>query len=113
MKNTYNWKIDAMDRYPTQNSLTGVVHTIHWRMYAISDQVDGDNEPYTADVFGIYNLGEPDVENYIEYADLTQSIVEGWLENGLDVAQIKARLDDKISQLITPSNLTEAPPWAN
>ena len=114
MANTYNWEINAMDRYPTQDSLTGVVHTIHWRMYATSDQTGEDNEPYTANVFGAYNLSEPEAENYIEYEDLTQSIVEGWLENGnLDVEQIKSDLDDQINKLITPSNLTEAPPWTN
>tara|TARA_R110001592_G_scaffold271495_1_gene538042 strand:+ start:380 stop:727 length:348 start_codon:yes stop_codon:yes gene_type:complete len=113
MANTYNWEINAMDRYPTQDSLTGVVHTIHWRMYATSDQAGEDGDPYTANVFGTYNLAEPDTENYIEYANLTQSIVEGWLDSNLDVAQIQSGLDDQINQLITPSNLTEAPPWTN
>lgn len=114
MANTYNWKIDAMDRHPTQDSLTGVVHTIHWRMSAISDQTGEDGNLYTADTYGSCSLGEADTENYTEYADLTQSIVEGWLENSdLDVAQIQSSLDDQINQLITPSNLTEVPPWTD
>ena len=112
MANTYNWEINAMDRYPTQNSLTGVVHTIHWRMHAISDQKSEDGSLYTASVFGAYNLAEPDAGNYTEYEDLTQSIVEGWLENGnLDIEQIKSDLDDQINLLIAPINLQEAPPW--
>ena len=114
MANTYNWEINAMDRYPTQNSLTGVVHTIHWRMNTISDQKSEDGSLYTATVFGTYDLGEPEAENYIEYEDLTQSIVEGWLENGdLDIAQIKSDLDDQINLLIAPINLQEAPPWTD
>lgn len=114
MTNTYNWIISSMDRYPTQNSLTGVVHTIHWRMTATSDQTGEDGNPYTADTYGTCSLAEADTENYTEYTDLTQSIVEGWLENSdLDVAQIQSGLDSKIDQLITPSNLTEAPPWTN
>ena len=114
MANTYNWEINSMDRYPTQNTLTGVVHTIHWRMRAISDQKSEDGSLYTASVFGAYSLAEPDAENYIEYEDLTQSIVEGWLENSnLDVAKLKSDLDDQINRLITPLNLTEVPPWTN
>lgn len=111
MANTYNWKISAMDRYPTQNTLTGVVHTIHWRMTATSDQNQPDGNPYIADTFGAYSLGEPDADNFVEYTGLTQSIVEGWLEGGLDVTGIKSGLDAQIDDLINPSNLTEAPPW--
>lgn len=111
MANTYKWRIDAMDRYPTQNSLTGVVHTVHWRMTATSDQTGQDGNPYIADTFGAYNLGDPDTGNYTEYTGLTQTIVEGWLESGMDVTQIKNGLDERISGFITPSNLTEAPPW--
>lgn len=113
MANTYTWKIDAMDRYPTQNSLTGVVHTVHWRMSAISDQTGQDGNPYVTSTFGDYRLAEPDTGSYTEYTGLTQAVVEGWLENGLDTEQIKSQLDDQINQQITPQNLTESPPWEN
>jgi len=113
MTNTYNWIISAMDRYPTQDSLTGVIHTIHWRVSAVSDQMGEDGNPYTADTYGACSLGEPEAENYIEYEDLTQSTVEGWLESILDVAEIQSNLDSKIDQLINPTNLTDSPPWLN
>lgn len=113
MSNTYNWKVSALDRYPTQNELSGVVHTIHWRMSAISDQTGENGNPYTAETYGAYNLGEPDTGSYIEYTGLTQATVEGWLEDGLDVVEIKSGLDDQINNKITPTNLTDAPPWVS
>ena len=111
MSNTYNWKVSALDRYPTQNELSGVVHTIHWRMSATSDQTNENGNPYTAETYGAYNLGEPDADTFTDYTELTQEIVEGWLEEGLDVVQIKSGLDDQINDKITPTNLTDAPPW--
>lgn len=111
MTNTYNWIISAMDRYPTQNSLTGVIHTIHWRMTATSDKTGEDGNLYTADTYGACSLGEAQAENYIEYEYLTQSTVEDWLESTLDVAEIKSGLDSKIDKLINPTNLTDSPPW--
>lgn len=54
-----------------------------------------------------YNEGDP----FIEYADLTKEDVIGWLESGLDVDDIKSKLDQEIYDKKNPVNEYLNPNW--
>jgi len=113
MPNTYSWTINALDTYPTQDSLTDVVYNIHWGLTATSDQNDADGNAYTANSIGTQTVAAPDAEDYTDFDDLTQAIVEGWLEaSDLDVTAIKASLDAQITEKITPTSVTKQLPTA-
>jgi len=91
---TYKWIISQMNEYPTtSDNLTDVVFTVHWRRQA--EQIDGD-KTWFAETYGAQSIPSPSPDNFTPYADLTQAIVEGWLESGLDVAVIDASLDGQI-----------------
>jgi hypothetical protein len=113
MANTYSWQINALDTYPTQDSLTDVVYNVHWGLTATSDQTDADGNAYTATSIGTQTVAAPDADDYTAFDDLTQSIVEGWLEaSDLDVDGLKASLDSQVEELITPTSVTRQLPTA-
>ena len=113
MANTYSWIINALDTYPTQDSLADVVYNIHYGLTAESDQTDADGNAYTASSIGTQAVAEPDADNYTAFENLTQEIVEAWLEAGdLDVEAIKEGLDFQIAEKITPTSVTKQLPTA-
>lgn len=112
MTNTYTWTINKLDVRPTEESLSDVVYNVHWSYTVTSDQKDPEGEAYSATSIGTQVVGAPDPDNYTAFDDLTQSIVEAWLEESdLDVDAIKAGLDAKILEKITPTSVTKNPPW--
>jgi hypothetical protein len=115
MANTYNWIVEQMDCYPTYESQTDVVFTVHWRCNATSDQthvVNGQTVPYTATIYStqglIYTAGSP----YTPYAQLTQQQVLGWIwTSGVDQTATQAALDGMIENQINPIVVSPALPW--
>lgn len=112
MANTYSWVINALDTYPTQNSLSDVVYNIHWGLVATSDQTDAEGNAYTASSIGTQTIAAPEAEGFTAFKDLTQEIVEAWLEaSDLNLDDLKASLDTQITEKITPTSVTKATPW--
>lgn len=112
MANTYTWQINALDTNPTQGDLANVVYNIHWGLVAASDQTDANGNAYTADSIGTQTVPAPTGEDFTAFEDLTQEIVEAWLEaSDLDVEAIKASLDSQIAEAITPTSVTKSAPW--
>lgn len=109
MANTYNWVISALECYPQHEGHSDVVFTVHWRRQA----TDGT---HFADVYGSQSVTlDPDAP-FTPYADLTQVIVEGWLEDAMGaerVAEMDASLDKQIEDQINPPILRPALPWAS
>lgn len=106
MANTYNWKINALDAKVSVDDVQNVVYTVHWCLIATSE-----NEEHTVSNIGTHSV-EYDADNFVPYEDLTEEIVIGWLEDGLDVDSMKASLDAQIEKLITPQEITYTDPFA-
>jgi len=110
MANSYTWIIEQMDCYPT-NPQPDCVFNVHWRCNA----VDEATPPNQATIYGvqtvIYNSAEP----YIPYAQLTPSIVIGWVQEAMGpegVAEVQANLDAQIAMLENPPVVSPPLPWA-
>ena len=74
MANTYAWDCRTVDVYPTHDSNSDVVYNVHWRLNATSDQtheVDGEDVPYTASVYGTQNISTDDIEKFKAYSPKT------------------------------------------
>lgn len=114
MANTYSWHINALDVRPTQDSLTDVVYNIHWKLSATAPNLDDNSNPlYVANSIGTQTVAAPDSDNFTAFEDLTQEIVETWLEaSDLDVEAIKASLDAQLVEKITPTSVTKQLPTA-
>ncbi len=50
-------------------------------------------------------------EGFIPYADLTQQIVEGWLDASTDVAALDAELESQLDNIINPKTVVLPNPF--
>jgi len=111
MATTYSWKINALDTYPTKDSLVDVVYSVHYSYIATSDQKDSNNEFYSFEIIGTVNIEEPDGNSFTAFADLTESKVVNWIETKLDMSVLKDSVDAKLAGLIIPVSVTKNVPW--
>ena len=106
---SYEWDVKTVDTYPTKDSKSDVVHNVHWRLIATDDtNNDADGEPQTATVYGSQALDTSDLSSFTEFADLTASDVQGWVETALTadtVNDMKDSLDSTIEKLVTPTSV--------
>ena len=102
--NTKFWIISAMDTAPSEDGLTDVVKTVHWRRQA----QDGE---YIADIYTSMGCAAPDPMAFKPYNELTFDEVCGWLEANLDMDSLDAALDAQIEMQKNPPIVQLPLPW--
>lgn len=110
----YNWIISSMDSKLQEGDLQDVVITVHWRRSAETDDYNPETETgYYADIYGALTVGPVDPATFIPYNDLTQSDVEGWLNEMTDPtpAKMDAQLAENIELQKNPVEETLPLPW--
>jgi hypothetical protein len=108
MATTFKWVVSSMDTAPSEDALTDVVKTVHWRYQA--EQVDG-NKTYNAEVYGAMGCAKPSDTDFTAYADLTYDQVCEWLIAGNDVDAMESNLDTQIENLKNPPIVNLPLPW--
>jgi hypothetical protein len=67
---------------------------------------------YKVTSIGTQNVAAPDANDFTAFEDLTQEIIESWLEaSDLNIDAIKADLDAQIIEKVTPTSVTKNVPW--
>ena len=106
---SYAWDVKTVDTYPTKDSKSDVVYNVHWRLTATDDtNNDAEGNSLTATVYGSQGLDTSDLSSFTEFADLTASDVQGWVEAALTadtVNDMKDSLDSTIEELVTPTSV--------
>lgn len=112
MANTYTWDYPTLDTVPTEDSLTNVIKTIHWRITAVSDsETDDDSNAISASMYGTASAGEADADNFVAF----DSITKDWCKEkvlasmGQTEAEVQATLDSKIDSLANPPIVSKTP----
>lgn len=98
---TTTWKINNLDR----DTADGFVTTVHWS----ASQVDGD---FSAAIVNTTTFTKEDGVNLVPYADLTESVVIGWVQAALGedaVAATDAALAAQIAEQKQPVTATGTP----
>ena len=106
---TFNWNCRTVDVYPTDETYADVVYNVHWIVTGISDQLDPQDNPYTATSIGTQTLSTSDITDFIPFEDLTNEEVVAWTQGAMgeeQVTQIETNIDAQIENLITPTSLT-------
>jgi hypothetical protein len=107
----YTWSIRNCDVYPSKNSKSNVVWNVNWRLTGKDDaNNDSDGNPQTADVSGNQVLDTSDLSSFINWSDLKESDVAGWVESALtsdQLARHKADINGKIAEKISPKSVTK------
>ena len=100
---TTTFKITALDR----DTADGFVTVAHWT----ASKVDGD---FLASTYSTQGFTKQDGVNLIPYADLTEEVVIGWVQEALGeeaVAAIDAALTAQIAEQQAPSKAVGTP-WS-
>jgi hypothetical protein len=107
---SYNWNVNTVDTYPTDEGQTDVIYNVHWRLNAVDTQVDAEGNPYTASVYGTQVLDTSDLSGFIDFDSVTSAEVQGWVEGAMgeeEVQSLKDSLDSNIAGQITPTSVTK------
>jgi hypothetical protein len=103
---TYDWEFSSLDCYKSHAGQTDVVFDVAWRLNA-------RESGYSASAGGSLGLTYTEGDPFVAFADLTEEIVQGWCEAGLDVDAIKTGLRARVSEAKNPTTEVLDPPWQN
>ena len=107
---SYEWNVNTVDVYPSEEGHSNVIYLVHWRLNATDTEVDAEGNPYVASVYGTQSLDTSDLSNFTNFDSVTSSQVQGWVEAAMGeeaVQGLKDGLDAQIAALITPSSVTK------
>ena len=110
MSISYEWNVNTVDVYPSEEGHSNVIYLVHWRLNATDTEVDAEGNPYVASVYGTQSLDTSDLSNFTNFDSVTSSQVQGWVEAAMgaeEVQGLKDGLDAQIAALITPSSVTK------
>jgi hypothetical protein len=110
MSISYEWNVNTVDVYPTDEEQTNVIYNVHWRLNATDTQVDAEGNPYTASVYGTQSLNTSDLSDFTDFDSVTAAQVQGWVESAMgeeEVQSLKDSLDSKIAGEINPTSVTK------
>jgi len=109
MNITYDWNCKTVDAYPSVGETTDVVYNVHWRVTAISDQVDSEGNAYQASAIGTQALNTEDITEFTPFDQLTNGQVVQWVKGAMgeeNVNNLKSSLQSRIDNLVTPTSVT-------
>ena len=104
---TYTWTFGPLDVTLSEDGLSNVVKTVHWRLTG----VDGN---FSETVYGSEGMDSPVPANFIDYEDITKEDVQEWIEDKMDEERIdsmKSSISSSINLKKNPVSATLAPPW--
>ena len=119
MANTYTWSFPTLTAYPTYESQTDVVYTVHWVLSGTDGgthvNFQGQTVPNQGSVYGTVSLTYTAGSAFTPFAQLTESQVQGWVTSALSATQVsalEANIDQQIQQQVTPTSVNLTPPWS-
>ena len=105
----YNWNCKTVDAYPKEADKTDVVYNVHWIVTGVSDQLDSDDNPYTAKNIGTQLLDISDITGFIPFDQLTNEKITEWTKAAIGsegVTNIESNIEKAINLLVTPTSVT-------
>ena len=106
---TYNWNCRTVDAYVEQNAEADVVYNVHWIVTGTSDELDPQDNPYSATSIGTQTLDTSAIVNFIPFADVTNAEVVAWTQDAMGAEQVTAietGIANQIALLIAPVSVT-------
>ena len=100
----YTWNVSTVDVKEIDGN-ADTVFNVHWRLTGTDDANDE-----SASVYGTIGLDTEDLSDFITFADLTVSDVQGWVEAAMGEEEVQAKkdsLDATIAELVTPTVQTK------
>ena len=110
----YTWDVSTVDVKEIDGN-ADTVFNVHWRLTGTDDantvkDMSDNDVAAAATVYGSIGLDTEDLSDFIAFADLTVSDVQGWVESAMgeeEVQDKKDSLDATIAELVTPTVQTK------
>ena len=109
---TYTWDFPQIDTAPSENDLTDVAKTIHWRFTAVSDtETNDEGQPLSVSAYGTAGVGEANADSFTAFDSLTKDWCKEKVLASLDKteAELQAMLDEQIQNLVNPPIVGKTP----
>ena len=107
MSITHTIKIYNLEVKTNYNSKENVIHNIHWGLISKSD--DGYESNYVN--VQRLNIDELDLENFIEFDDVTKEKCIEWIEATNDLEEVKTNMANNIELQKNPTDKFIHPDW--
>lgn len=110
MTATFTWVFPNFEVAPSENSLSNIVRTIHWRLIST---LDG----YSSEAYGSITLDQPNPDSFTDFQSLTKELVTDWViaklsESDPDaVDKLKNALLENIEKQKAPPIVTMQAPF--
>ena len=110
MANTYTWDFLQLDTAPSEDGLSDVIKTIHWRFTAVSEQ-NAEGNYLSTSAYGTSGAGEVDPDNFVAFDSVTKDWCKEKVLASLDEteAEMQANLDTQIETLANPPIVGKTP----
>ena len=72
MANTYTWDFPTLDTAPSEDGLSDVIKTIHWRITAVSDSEQDADDNYLSASSYCTASPELDPDNFVAFNSVTR-----------------------------------------
>jgi hypothetical protein len=92
----YKWITDPCDCVISEDGMTDVIQTVHWRLTGT------DDNGVSSDIYGAQSFPPPSSSDFIPFDQLTDTIVIGWLSSVLDVPAMEQQIADAIYLINNP-----------
>ena len=110
----YTWNVSTVDVKEIDGN-ADTVFNVHWRLTGTDDantvkDMSDNDVAAAATVYGSIGLDTEDLSDFIAFADLTVSDVQGWVEAAMGEEEVQAKkdsLDATIAELVTPTVQTK------
>lgn len=102
---TFTWSFPQFDVAKSEDGLTDVIKTIHWRY----DAKDGE---FTAGAYGTVALSAPDPNAFVPYSQITAEWTIGAITDQVNVDELNAALEAQIANQKNPPVVPMSPPFS-
>ena len=102
---TFSWDCTNVEVLLIEENYNNVVYNVNWVLTGTSDQLDGENNPYTSSLNGWQMLSTDNITEFIPFADLTNAIVTQWVKDAMgpnQVALLESNIENAINIKINP-----------
>ena len=107
------WNVVALDRAPTEGSLSDVIKTVHWTASDSETVGSGDSAvTHTGSSYGSVGLGSADAGDFTAYASVSKDNAVAWAKAALgsdQVTSIETGIAAQITESKTPTSKTGVP----
>jgi hypothetical protein len=99
MANTYTFKINSVDCYTSVDDLSNVIYNVHFSY--IAENEDG----VYVSINNVQQLESPSAESFVNFEDVREADVIGWIENSVNVEKLKESLDRMLQEKVAPTKV--------